>query len=114
MSASVTTRAKAVRVRVDRRLQSRLSPARYHRVVEAYGGMRAIVKHGPGYGRILPDFMIIGAAKAGTTSLYLWLEDHPLVAFSSVKEPHYLSNHYVRGIHWYRSHFPLESERDAF
>ncbi|VEP16607.1 Sulfotransferase [Hyella patelloides LEGE 07179] len=35
----------------------------------------------------LPNFLIIGAAKAGTTSLYKYLEQHPDVYMSSFKEP---------------------------
>jgi len=37
----------------------------------------------------LPNFLIIGAAKAGTTSLYHYLRQHPDVFMSSVKEPRY-------------------------
>jgi hypothetical protein len=35
----------------------------------------------------LPNFLIIGAAKAGTTSLYKYLEQHPDIYMSSLKEP---------------------------
>jgi len=34
-----------------------------------------------------PDFLIVGAAKGGTTSLYYYLKQHPQVFFSAVKEP---------------------------
>src|SRR5205085_4156494 len=37
----------------------------------------------------LPNFLIIGAAKAGTTSLYHYLQQHPDVFMSPVKEPRY-------------------------
>src|SRR4051812_10132551 len=37
----------------------------------------------------LPNFIIIGAAKAGTTSLYHYLRQHPDVFMSAVKEPRY-------------------------
>lgn len=37
----------------------------------------------------LPNFLIIGAAKAGTTSLYHYLRQHPDVYLSPVKEPRY-------------------------
>jgi sulfotransferase family protein len=40
---------------------------------------------------MLPNFFIIGAAKAGTTSLYHYLEDHQEVFMCSVKEPNYFS-----------------------
>lgn len=38
----------------------------------------------------LPDFLIIGAQKAGTTTLFRDLESHPKIAFSHHKEPHSL------------------------
>lgn len=57
--------------------------------------------------RTLPDFIIIGAQKAGTTSLYRYLEQHPQVFGSSKKEVHYFDHFYSNGELWYRSHFPL-------
>lgn len=37
----------------------------------------------------MPNFFIVGAAKAGTTSLYEYLSHHPEVYFSNIKEPHF-------------------------
>lgn len=37
----------------------------------------------------LPDFLVIGAAKAGTSALYRYLEQHPQIYASPVKEPHF-------------------------
>lgn len=39
----------------------------------------------------LPDFFIVGAPKAGTTSLYEYLYRHPEIFLSPVKEPHYFT-----------------------
>ncbi len=39
----------------------------------------------------LPTFFIIGAAKAGTTSLHYYLDQHPEVQMSATKEPHFFS-----------------------
>jgi len=39
----------------------------------------------------LPNFLIIGAAKSGTTALYWYLRSHPEIFMSSRKEPHYFS-----------------------
>ena len=39
----------------------------------------------------LPTFLVIGAAKSGTTSLHRYLASHPEVFMSSVKEPNYFS-----------------------
>lgn len=38
-----------------------------------------------------PNFLIVGAAKAGTTSLYHYLKGHPEVFLPDVKEPHFFS-----------------------
>ena len=39
---------------------------------------------------VLPNFFIVGAAKSGTSSLFHYLDSHPDVFMSRVKEPHYL------------------------
>lgn len=39
----------------------------------------------------LPDFIIIGAAKAGTTAMYWYLAEHPEVHMSEVKETNYFA-----------------------
>jgi Sulfotransferase family len=39
----------------------------------------------------LPNFLIIGAMKAGTTSLYHYLKQHPQIYMSSIKEPNFFS-----------------------
>jgi hypothetical protein len=61
--------------------------------------------------RVLPDFLIIGCKKGGTTSLMNWLVEHPDVArmypsFQRRKSPHYFDINYARGEAWYRAHFP--------
>ncbi len=38
---------------------------------------------------VLPDFILIGAPKCGTTSIYHYLQQHPQIAMSALKEPHY-------------------------
>jgi hypothetical protein len=45
---------------------------------------------------IWPNFFIVGAAKAGTTSLYYYLDEIPGVYMSKVKEPYYFSPHYIQ------------------
>ena len=39
----------------------------------------------------IPNFLLIGAAKSGTTALYHFLNQHPQIFMSPVKEPHYFS-----------------------
>ena len=41
---------------------------------------------------MLPNFFIVGAPKAGTTSLYYYLDHHPEVYFSPIKEPCYFAS----------------------
>ena len=39
----------------------------------------------------LPDFLILGAARAATTSLHYYLEQHPAITMSSIKEPNFFA-----------------------
>lgn len=55
----------------------------------------------------LPSFLIIGAQKAGTTSLFRYLAQHPGVRAPRLKEIHFFDLHWHRGPAWYRAHFPL-------
>jgi hypothetical protein len=58
--------------------------------------------------RARPDFVIAGAAKCGTTSLYRYLTEHPLVMGAQIKEVHFVDrqHNFERGVAWYRSWFP--------
>jgi len=57
--------------------------------------------------RPLPDFLILGAQKAGTTALYAYLRWHPHVTGPSFKEVSFFDRHYAHGERWYRAHLPL-------
>jgi hypothetical protein len=61
--------------------------------------------------RALPDALVIGAQRAGTSSLYRYLGAHPGVAPSFRKEVEYFSRYEARGEDWYRAHFELRSGR---
>ena len=39
----------------------------------------------------LPHFLILGAARSATTSLHYYLEQHPQLAMSSIKEPNFFA-----------------------
>jgi hypothetical protein len=56
---------------------------------------------------MLPNFLIIGASKAGTTSLKQYLRDHPQVFMPEGGELHYFPSEFNwdRGQEWYESHF---------
>lgn len=63
-----------------------------------------------GRGR-LPDFVIIGAQRCGTTSLYAYLAGHPGVAPAEEKEIHFFDLNWHRGVRWYRDRFPSRGLR---
>lgn len=60
--------------------------------------------------RILPDFLIIGAAKSGTTSLFHYLTQHPRIIKPFKKEIHFFDKHFNKGVNWYKLHFPTKNE----
>lgn len=63
-----------------------------------------------------PTFIIIGAAKAATTSLAQALDSHPEVFMTKPKEPKFFGRYYTKGRHWYSSlfdkgsSFPIKGE----
>ena len=59
--------------------------------------------------RVLPDFLVIGTMRGGTSSLYQYLSAHPQVVGSVRKEVEYFSAFHDRGERWYRQHFPLRT-----
>ena len=58
-----------------------------------------------------PDFLIIGAPKAGTTALFHWLEAHPDIHLSTPKEPYFFEAEYHRGLDFYWRTFFAEGYR---
>lgn len=68
--------------------------------------------------RPLPDFLVIGAKRGGTTSLYKYLVELPSVipmfpAARELKGNYYFFEYYDRGPVWYRSHFATTAYRKA-
>jgi len=75
------------------------------RALRRYGEMTSRLRPGPG-------FIIIGAKRGGTTSLYNYLLEHPSITplfpgRQRIKGAHYYDAEFARGPRWYRSHFPL-------
>ena len=54
----------------------------------------------------LPDFVVIGAQKSGTSFFYRLLVGHPLVRQAAVKEVHFFDRQFAKGLGWYRRCFP--------
>ncbi len=57
--------------------------------------------------RMQPSFMIVGAQRSGTTSMYAYLAQHPLIYHARHKELHYFNNPYRDDMGHYRSNFPV-------
>lgn len=76
-------------------------------------GSESLVRQITAGQRVLPGYLIIGAAKCGTTSLYNYLIQHQQVLPCYKKEVHYFDYYYHKGLSWYRSHFPKRSETQA-
>lgn len=60
---------------------------------------------------ILPDFIIFGVSRSGTTSLYQYLSQHPNIEPCAIKEPHFFDQYYHRGTNWYRMNFPSKWQK---
>lgn len=56
--------------------------------------------------RIMPSFLIIGAKKCGTTSLFKYLIEHPYIGAPIEKEISFFDSNFRKGISWYKSYFP--------
>lgn len=55
----------------------------------------------------LPDYLIIGAFKSGTSSLYEYLIQHPDIEPAITKQIHFFDKYFERGLPWYKSCFPV-------
>jgi len=62
-------------------------------------------------GGALPAFLIIGAAKGGTSTLYDVLRSHPHVLGAAHPEIHYFDRNFGMGLEWYRWHFRPRNKR---
>lgn len=98
---------------IDRRIRQAVPREAYDGAKGVYYRARKLAGKNPGRGRLLPDFLVFGAVKCGTTSLHGWLIDHPLVA-ETKKEIHFFNMNYYLTEDWYRCYFPYERDRDAF
>jgi hypothetical protein len=88
---------------------------------QAKGAAKQAVR---GYGsltatwRPMPDFLVLGTKRGGSTSAWRYLIQHPQVMpmvtrWEHLKSPHYFYWHYDLGPDWYRGHFPTVAARHA-
>jgi hypothetical protein len=61
----------------------------------------------------LPDFVVLGTQKGGTSYFYRLLTEHPLVRGAAAKEIHFFDNKFAEGVGWYRRCFPKGERVDG-
>lgn len=78
----------------------------YHRFIKrGFSGITAST-------RVLPDFIIIGTVRSGTTSLYYNICQHPSVLPAAYDEIGFFDSNFQLGIEWYRSMFPTQKNME--
>ena len=76
-----------------------------------------------GYGRVtcrrrpLPDYLLIGTKRGGSTSMFKYLNRHPNVlpmwpGVENAKKTYFFDRNWDNGTDWYRAHFPTSRQRD--
>jgi len=78
----------------------------YHRFVKR--GISGITASS----RVLPNFIIIGTVRSGSTSLYYNICEHPSVLSANYDEIGFFDSNYHLGINWYRSMFPTQKKME--
>jgi hypothetical protein len=92
-------------------------------VMRAGSGAFRILGSATASQRPMPDFLLIGTKRGGTTSLYYDLLKVPQIVTlfpsarylpkaNETKGMHFFDSNYHRGLRWYRSYLPTERSRD--
>jgi hypothetical protein len=71
---------------------------------QAYAPLRQITSNL----RVFPNFIILGASRSGTTSLYYNLNKHPNIHEGAKKASSFFDTYYDNGLDFYKSHFPIK------
>jgi hypothetical protein len=95
------------------RLKMRLSTLGASTGISREGGRVRRYPDGGSQTGALPDFLIIGAQKSGTTFLYNLLCQHPQGQPALEKEVHFFDINFDKGVDWYRSFFPPPTWMDG-
>jgi hypothetical protein len=99
---------------VEGALQVRRGGRRFKGILrELSFALRRQIRQAATSNRLLPAFVIIGAQKGGTSSLYHYLGQHPHIAPALDKEVHFFDHHFARGMDWYRANFATSWYRDC-
>jgi|GEM_PF-266515 len=90
----------------DKRLEIlTLDPLQFQQTCEE---VQSVVAFTHPKGQTLPDFIVIGSMRSGTTALYDLCDQHPEIGVSKVKETDFFirQKNYARGLSWYQGLFP--------
>jgi len=77
------------------------------RLVSTAKHVESAIRRSTWFFRPLPNAIIIGAMRSGTTSLHRWLTMQPEIRGGANKEVHYFDVNWHRGTAWYRSKFSM-------
>ena len=89
-----------------------MPPTRHAAIDNTTGRVGFLLRKWTAAVRMLPGFIIIGAQKCGTTTLYEYLNQHPAVARALTQEVHFFDLNYRQGQSWYRAHFATKIARE--
>ena len=105
-SSYAADRAIQLRAGNDRLMKGNRLPVPVQRAGQsAVLGLNRVTAHV----RMSPGFLICGAQRCGTTSMYRTLSQHPNILKAVLhKGVHYFDTGYEHGLGWYRAHFPLK------
>ena len=81
----------------------RKPPPQLRRAIQTLPRLAAAWRHA------LPDFIILGTQKGGSTSLYVHLMQHPQIMGVARKELHFFDYKFWLGPWWYRTNFPTKA-----
>ncbi len=62
--------------------------------------------------RVLPNFIVIGVGRGGTTSLFHYLGQHNCITKSAYDEIGFFDDNFHLGLNWYRSMFPTKNHKE--
>ena len=62
--------------------------------------------------RKLPDFLVIGGKRCGTTTLYEFLKQHPSISNPPFDHMGFFDDNYKLGIDYYKSFFPIKNKKN--
>jgi hypothetical protein len=93
-------------MRLENHLSKRLKQVLPNRLKRGARKLRDSYHFSTSRWRALPDFLVIGAMRAGSDSIFSYLIQHPQILGSYIKETHYFDWNYSKGVGWYRSNFP--------